>query len=106
MVLQLGYLLQFGSMSPSIVLVVFVSFLLKIRMDAVKLCNIYQRTTPMTQAARGIGAWNSIVEFIALVGSATAVAIPIFNLRCFGDWSLADKALLFFCMREGLHLLR
>jgi hypothetical protein len=117
MAIQLGYVLLFGCVAPGVGLAVFVVFLVKIRVDAFKLCNVYQRVVPSRLPADGIGAWSTIIDTLAEVGRATALAIPLFNLEYFdqpGDsepllellgagpdgLTLLQKVVLWFALKE------
>merc|ERR1712032_968605 len=57
MLILLGYMLLFGWAAPGITLIILVTFLLKIRIDAFKLCSVHQRIIPQTNV-NGIGEWN------------------------------------------------
>ena len=46
MMLQLGYVILFGFAALGVIMVTSISFLVKIRVDAFKLCFVYQRIIP------------------------------------------------------------
>ncbi|CAK0789078.1 unnamed protein product [Prorocentrum cordatum] len=122
MAVLLGYVLLFGSVAPGIVVAVTLIFLVKIRIDAFKLCNVYQRVIPARLPPDGIGQWGKVVQALAEVGRMTCLFIPIFNLSYFNspgvdegqDWLLdalgaaphglsdLQKVVLWFACKEVL----
>lgn len=83
MAVLLGYVMLFGSVAPGVAGAIFVVFVVKARIDAFKLCNVYQRVMPARLPPDGIGAWGGVIRGLAEIGRATSVAIPLFNLGYF-----------------------
>jgi hypothetical protein len=86
MFILLGYLLLFGWAAPGIALVILITFVLKIRIDAFKLCSVHQRIVPSINCS-GIGEWNEVLHTIMILGRWTGFAIPVANLPYFGQYS-------------------
>jgi hypothetical protein len=86
MFILLGYLLLFGWAAPGITLVILITFLLKIRIDAFKLCSVHQRIIPGFNCD-GIGEWNDVLHNIIVLGRWTAFIIPVVNLPYFNSHS-------------------
>jgi hypothetical protein len=115
MMLQLGYVMIFGSIAPEVIFIVLVLFLVKIRVDAFKLCSVFQRTTPARSAKEGVGEWNNVLRSLAMIGRYAAPAIPVFNVKYLNDRELSEllgigskglspvhKVVLWFCIKEVL----
>jgi hypothetical protein len=80
MLVLLGYVMLFGAIAPVQIMIVLVGFSVKIRIDAFKLCNVYQRVTPSMSSTGGIGTWNEVLSILAMIGRAVTLAIPLFNI--------------------------
>jgi hypothetical protein len=84
MMLLTGYLLLFGFAAPGISAAILVTFLVKIRIDAFKLCSVHQRVVPgAAQNCQGIGEWNEVLATMVSFGRWTAFLIPVLNLQYF-----------------------
>jgi hypothetical protein len=85
MAILLGYVMLFGCVAPGITAAVCLTFVVKIRIDAFKLCNVYQRVMPARLVLDGIGAWDQVLHLLVDLGRATSLAIPILNLGYFNS---------------------
>jgi len=84
MMILLGYSMLFGFVAPGITVAMAVTFLVKVRIDAFKLCSVYQRVaSPSSGGVKGIGEWNEMIGAIAHIGRWTSFIIPVFNLEYF-----------------------
>jgi hypothetical protein len=83
MIILIGYVLLFGFVAPCITIAVMITFLAKIRIDAFKLCSVYQRIVPSRHSASGLGEWNTVLRRVVSIGRWTCLAVPIFNLEYF-----------------------
>jgi hypothetical protein len=84
MVILLGYVLLFGFAAPIVATFVCIAFLVKIRIDAFKLCSVFQRVTPQMQfTGGGIGEWNEVLKAMVKMAQWTCIAVPLFNLEYF-----------------------
>jgi hypothetical protein len=81
MTIVLGYVMLFGAIAPLQIFVVFVAFVVKIRIDAFKLCTVYSRVIPSVSGAAGIGNWNAVHKALATLGRMTTLAIPLINIK-------------------------
>eukprot|EP00927_Polykrikos_kofoidii_P019500 TRINITY_DN1911_c0_g1_i1.p1 TRINITY_DN1911_c0_g1~~TRINITY_DN1911_c0_g1_i1.p1 ORF type:complete len:767 (-),score=85.10 TRINITY_DN1911_c0_g1_i1:231-2531(-) len=94
LVLNLGQVFLFGSVSPLLALLCLLLFLLRFRVDAWKLLHVYQK--PFAHQSYGIGAWNQMIDLVAWMGVFTTVAIPIVNLNYFDHLPIAHKLTMAF----------
>jgi hypothetical protein len=99
MFILLGYLLLFGWAAPGITLFILITFLLKIRIDAFKLCSVHQRIIPGFNCD-GIGEWNDVMRSIIVLGRWTAFIIPVVNLPYFNKHS--EESTLTWLFQGGL----
>ena len=70
-VLQFGYLVMFAAACPLVALVMFVSNVVELRLDAIKLLRYVER--PVPERTANIGIWNSILNNIFLCALLTNV---------------------------------
>merc|ERR1719450_1022720 len=84
MMIQMGYIILFAFAAPGVVALVVVAFLVKMRVDAFKLCSVYQRPIPqLCFTEGGIGEWNTILKTLLKFGLWTCILIPVLNLEYF-----------------------
>ena len=70
-VLQFGYLVMFAAACPLVALVMFVSNVVELRLDAIKLVRYVER--PVPERTSNIGIWSSILNMLFLCGLLTNV---------------------------------
>ena len=70
-VMQFGYLVMFAAACPLVALVMFVSNVVELRLDAIKLLRYFER--PVPERTSNIGIWNSIINMLFLCAIITNV---------------------------------
>ena len=70
-VLQFGYLVMFAAACPLVALVMFVSNVVELRLDAIKLLRYVER--PVPERTSNIGIWNSILNMLFICAIVTNV---------------------------------
>jgi len=78
-VLELGYVVLFGSAAPLIAALCWVLLAVGLRLNAWKYTNIYQRVRPMF--VEGIAMWNHMIGILLTFGRVSAAAIAFLDLR-------------------------
>ena len=76
--LQFGYLVMFAAACPLVALVMFVSNLVELRLDAMKLLRYVER--PVPERTANIGIWNTILNNMFLCALITNVCE--YNVQC------------------------
>lgn len=76
--LQFGYLVMFAAACPLVALVMFVSNVIELRLDAIKLLRYLERTVP--ERAAGVGIWSSILNMLFLCALITNVSVVMCSL--------------------------
>ena len=71
LVLQFGYLVMFAAACPLVALVMFVSNVVELRLDAIKLVRYVER--PVPERTSNIGIWNSILYMLFICAIVTNV---------------------------------
>lgn len=99
MVINLGYILIFGSLAPEVGIVILGAFVAKIHIDAVKLCLVYQRVMPLYVAREGIGQWNFVLRLLTMLSTWSTLDLPIYNLEYLQDWTFQKKLILLLLSR-------
>ena len=77
MTIQFGFATMFVVANPLIPLLALLNNLIEIRVDASKLCFLTQRPEPRT--ALGIGLWQQILQFMAMLVVKTNFAIIVYT---------------------------
>merc|ERR1712137_1519616 len=83
MIIELGFMLFFGSIAPEIVLLFCASNLLRLRVWGWKLLFAVRR--PFPACSNGIGLWNRVVYVMVVCAVwCNAVLLVIFNSKAHG----------------------
>lgn len=77
MTIQFGFATMFVVANPLVPLLALVNNLIEIRIDASKLCYLAQRPEP--RSAVGIGLWQQILQFMAMLAVVTNFAIIVYT---------------------------
>merc|ERR1712139_720054 len=85
-------------------LVVLPILMVRLRVDAWKLCVLLRRPFPYIED--GIGPWNYIIDAFMWIGLTASVAIPVLNLDRFDDLGPIEKLALFLVIERGLVLVK
>jgi Calcium-activated chloride channel len=83
--LMFGYTAMFVSALPLAATLAYISSLFMIQVDAVKLCNNFQR--PIPYAAADIGTWQSVFTIMSVICVITNAAIIVFTMNILDDLS-------------------
>jgi hypothetical protein len=73
LIIQVCFLLTFGSIFPLIPLIALINNLILIRMNAFKIC--YTRQRPISQKIGGIGVWSDVLQIFSIGGVLTNCAL-------------------------------
>jgi len=102
--LTLSYVLVFSGVTPLLGIVALPIFLLRLRVDAWKMCVLLRRPFPYMQD--GIGPWNVMIDSFMWVGLVCSVAIPLLNFKRFDKLDAFHKLLAFFVIERILVLVK
>ena len=84
MFIQFGYVFLFSSVYPLASFFAVMNNVLEIRVDAFKLCRLYQR--PRGRRVKDTGAWQvieSVLQLVQLVRSSKKTMWHLLSLKCF-----------------------
>lgn len=91
--LNYGFIVMFGVVSPSICCLCFLSNLPTKRLLAYKLSYACQRPLPL--GADGIGSWEQIMDTLGFAGVIVNLYIAVFICRPMRDFSFTTKLLIY-----------
>eukprot|EP00930_Biecheleria_cincta_P001051 TRINITY_DN102214_c0_g1_i1.p1 TRINITY_DN102214_c0_g1~~TRINITY_DN102214_c0_g1_i1.p1 ORF type:complete len:750 (+),score=88.43 TRINITY_DN102214_c0_g1_i1:105-2354(+) len=91
--LNYGFVVMFGVVSPLICFLCFISNFPMKRLLAYKLSYASQR--PFPRGADGIGSWEPIMDFLGFAGVIVNLYIAVFVFRPMRDFSFTTKLLLY-----------
>lgn len=107
LVIQFGFLAQFGLAFPLAALINLANNILEVRTDAFKILMLSQRVN--ANDAADIGAWYNVLQFICGVSILTNVGLIVFTSDAlsymFDNLRLVDKVVGFFVMEHSLIVL-
>jgi hypothetical protein len=92
-VIQFGYLTFFSVAFPMMAVIVMCEGLLKLRVNAFKLCSLRRR--PHIQLAEDIGKWEHLVVAFNILGILSSVGILTFTTEQFTDLDMTEQSLIF-----------
>jgi len=84
MFIQFGYVFLFSSVYPLASFFAVMNNVLEIRVDAFKLCRLYQR--PMGRRVKDTGAWQvieSVLQLVQLIRSSKKTLWHLLSVKCF-----------------------
>jgi hypothetical protein len=99
-VIQFGYLTFFSVAFPLMGGILMMESLVKLRVNAFKLCSLRRR--PHVQLAEDIGKWESLIAAFNILGILSTVAILTFTTEQLSDYDITDQALIFMLHEFGL----
>lgn len=98
--LALSGAIVFTGVAPLLGVVALIIFVIRLRVDAWKLCVLLRR--PFPHIEDGIGDWNFIIDAFMWIGLTVSVAIPVLNLDRFDDLNAISKLAMFLAIERGL----
>jgi hypothetical protein len=104
LILTASYVLIFSGITPLLGIIALPVFLLRLRVDAWRMCVLLQRPFPYLED--GIGPWNHLIDFLMWIGLACSVAIPLLNMPRFDHLKPVEKVLLFVIVERLLIVLK
>lgn len=98
--IQFGYVTLFMSVVPLIAFLAFVENLIKIRLNAWKLCSLARR--PFPELVEDVGMWVKLMETMSILGFIVNTALIVFASDSFDSYSFTEKALIFLLAEQTL----
>ena len=102
-VIQFGYLNLYSVVLPYIGMIALIENLIKIRMDAYKLCTLYQR--PHVNIAEDVGGWASLMDMMSILGVVNSVAVLVFTEDDLSNFTTLEKLVAFLATEQVATLL-
>lgn len=78
LIIPMGYVLLFGSIAPATSLFMLIIYIIRIRVDAWRLCTVMRRPYPM--ATNGLGAWKSVISVLANCGLLVSSSMLVMDI--------------------------
>merc|ERR1719482_1619289 len=96
--LSLGFVLLFGGVSPTNVVVSLAVYMIQLRGSAYALVKTMRR--PMPRSGSGIGAWKAIVDMLMWGGVLFSACLCVMYASAFKGTPLVTKlsGVIFFCL--------
>lgn len=103
-VVQYGYVCAFSVAMPFLPIIALGENLLKIRMDAYRLCSLSRR--PHVLLAEDIGSWETLMDLMGNIGCMISVGILVFCEESLDNYSLLVRAIIFLAFEQALLLIK